>query len=207
MKNDRNFLIVVVLFLVVPIFLIGSMFVTELLINKKQVTPPSNKISEMLQLGYGNLTTDEADFYAMMFSKYSKKYNIDWRIYPAIIVVESNWDPSAISDSGAKGTMQVMDSTFKIECFRYKITYIEKKTIQNDVILLGRGLEYLSRMVKDKGTERGVKSYIGGPGYRETNKECIAYYVKFQAEYAKVIALSKEYQRMEDLIVARSLNN
>lgn len=166
-----------------------------------------NEISQVLNLGYVNLTNDETDYYGMMFAKYANKYNIDWCIYPAIITVESNWDASSVSDSGAKGVPQMMDSTFKLECKRYRIHYDEKKTIQNDVILLGRGLEYLSRMVKAKGIERGVKSYIGGPNYHESNKDVQLYWLKFKAEYSKVITLCKEHKKNEVMIINKAFNN
>lgn len=175
--------------------------------NLTEKNPSKNDISNILQLGYENLTEDEADFYAMMFSKYAKKYEIDWRIYPAIITIESNWDPSAVSHMGAKGTMQMLDSTLKMECQRVDIVYKEKRTSQNDVILLGRGLEYLSRMVKSKGMERGVKGYIGGPRYSETNVDCKEYWIKFNAEYSKVLTLSKDYKRMEAFILNKALSN
>jgi hypothetical protein len=182
-------------------------FATNSNISISNISIEKNEISEILNLGYNNLTNDEAEFYGMMFAKYAKKYNIDWRIYPAIITIESNWDPSAVSDSGAKGVPQMMDSTFKLECKRYRISYIEKKTIQNDVILLGRGLEYLSRMVKAKGMERGVKSYIGGPYHSPNNKECQKYWIKFKAEYAKVVALSKEHKEYEAMTINNSINH
>lgn len=205
MKTDIRYYVVIFCFLLMSLCL----FITGInnLKTNKQVVPSKNEISQVLDLGYSNLTEDETEFYGMMFAKYAKKYNIDWRIYPAILTIESNWDPSAISDSGAKGVPQMMDSTFKLECKRYHIRYVEKKTIQNDVIVLGRGLEYLSRMVKEKGMERGVKSYIGGPKHSNSNKECQKYWIKFKAEYAKVIALCKEHKEYEAMAIDKAMNH
>lgn len=205
----KNIFIKLILPLIILLFIVWAFWISIQTLTKNGTVsvPSKNNISGILQLGYENLTEDEADFYAMMFSKYAKKYEIDWCIYPAVITIESSWDPSSISDSGAKGTMQVMDSTFKSECLKAKISYQDKKTWQNDVILLGRGLDYLSRMVKTKGMERGVKGYIGGPKYSETNLQCKEYWIKFKAEYAKIISLSQDYQRMENYIINKALNN
>ncbi len=43
--------------------------------------------------------------------KYSEEYNVDPCLTLAIIRVESNFDEDSISQSGAKGLMQLMDST------------------------------------------------------------------------------------------------
>lgn len=173
--------------------------------NKKVITlPPVNEISEMLQLGYG-MTEDEADVYSLMFSKCAKKYNMDWRIYPAIITMESNWNVDAQSDSGAIGIMQVLPSTFKIYCIKLNVPYRENKTIYNNILNLKIGLEYLSIMINKYGIERGVKSYIGGPKHSNTNKTCKEYFVKFKSEYAKVLALSKDYEAYEVMTLNRIL--
>lgn len=176
-------------------------------INDDKNSYVEKQISEMLQLCYYNLTEDEADFYAMMFNKYSGKYGIDWKIYPAIIAVESNFDPAAISSKKAKGIMQMMDSTFKEMCAKNEIFYMENRTIYNDVLNVKMGLQYLSFAVKTKGLERGVKSYIGGPGYSNTNQDVKEYWVRFSAEYAKIISIENDYQSDINAMVNKALNN
>jgi len=174
-----------------------------------QVEPkplPRENIAQLLHLGYYDLTEDETEVYALMFSKYAKKYDIDWKIYPAIITIESNWQPSSVSDSGAIGTMQVMKNTFREECNRYNIPYQRNKTIYNDIILLRVGLEYLSRMIVKYGLDKGVKSYVGGPAHHPACKDCSIYLTKFKAEYAKIIRLEKEYKRIEELILKKTLS-
>jgi len=42
----------------------------------------------------------------------ARKYNVPPNVIRAMIQVESGYDPYAVSESGAKGLMQLMDSTF-----------------------------------------------------------------------------------------------
>ena len=57
-----------------------------------------------------------ADRYDDTFSKYSKRYfgpAFDWRIFKAQGMAESNLDPKARSQVGARGVMQLMPATFR----------------------------------------------------------------------------------------------
>lgn len=205
-KDFTSFVFPPILFLIVVFsFIFFIISLTEKITGTTSI-PEKNEIAEIIQFGY-NLTEDESNVYALMFSKYAKKYNIDWKIYPAIITIESNWDPSAVSNVGARNLMQTLESTFKDECLKAKIPYRENRTIHNDIINLRIGLEYLSRMIKTKGMEKGVKSYIGGSAHRDSNQTCIDYYIKFKSEYAKIISLSKEYKAYEAMTLNRALNN
>ena len=49
--------------------------------------------------------------YSQYVSKYSKEYNVDPLLIYAVIKVESNFDKNVVSNSNAKGVMQLMDST------------------------------------------------------------------------------------------------
>ena len=51
--------------------------------------------------------------YSEYVEQYSSEYNIPEYIVYAIIKVESDFDPKAMSSSGALGLMQMMPSTFK----------------------------------------------------------------------------------------------
>lgn len=51
--------------------------------------------------------------YKEYVDKYSEEYNVDPLLVLAVIRGESNFDPKAESNKGAKGLMQIMDSTGK----------------------------------------------------------------------------------------------
>jgi soluble lytic murein transglycosylase-like protein len=54
---------------------------------------------------------DNLTSYRHIISSNSKKYKVESSLVYAIIKVESNWNPKAISKKGAKGLMQLMPST------------------------------------------------------------------------------------------------
>ena len=49
--------------------------------------------------------------YGKTIHNYSQKYGIDWRLVIAVMKVESQFNPSALSHRGAKGFMQIMPTT------------------------------------------------------------------------------------------------
>ena len=57
-----------------------------------------------------------SDRYDATFRKYSKRFfgvGADWRVFKAQGLTESNLDSTALSQSGARGVMQLLPSTFK----------------------------------------------------------------------------------------------
>lgn len=49
--------------------------------------------------------------YLDMIKKYSQESSLDWQLIYAIIKIESNFDPEAVSPKGAQGLMQLMPET------------------------------------------------------------------------------------------------
>jgi hypothetical protein len=53
--------------------------------------------------------------YRDLVAKYCQKYQMDWKLVAAVIRVESNFNPKAVSPAGAQGLMQLMPSVQKDE--------------------------------------------------------------------------------------------
>lgn len=54
---------------------------------------------------------DGISYYDDLLRKYASKINWDWRLLAALVFTESNFNPSAVSRTGAKGLMQLTPST------------------------------------------------------------------------------------------------
>jgi len=86
----------------------------------------------------------------------SRKFNVDAALINAVIKVESNFNPNAISKSGATGLMQLMKQTAK----QYKV----RNRFNPKQNIFG-GAEYLSRLMSryDNKLSLVLAAYNAGP--------------------------------------------
>lgn len=127
-------------------------------------------------------------FYDPYILQASEKYNVDPALVKAVIRVESNFNPLAVSPKGAQGLMQVMPAT----AARYR---------ENDMfspitnIYVGtRHLAYLMKRYSDElplvlaaynAGEENVDRYKGIPPFNETRnyvKRVIRYHNQYRSE-------------------------
>ncbi|BAP58658.1 transglycosylase SLT domain-containing protein [Candidatus Tachikawaea gelatinosa] len=87
-----------------------------------------------------------SDKYFYLIKKISEKYNIDISLVLAIIKIESNFNPYAISNSEALGLMQIMQTTAGRDVFRMqgKLGYPSKSYLLNPKNNVNIGIAYLS---------------------------------------------------------------
>lgn len=92
--------------------------------------------------------------------KYSKKYGVDRNLILAIIKQESNFNPNAVSEAGAKGLMQLMD--FNSEAYGVTNPFDIEQNIDAGVRHIKDYLDTFSGNI-----EMALMAYNGGPGTME----------------------------------------
>jgi soluble lytic murein transglycosylase-like protein len=111
--------------------------------------------------------------YASLVVPLSEKYGMDWKLVAAVMAIESNYNPRAISAKGAIGLMQLMPSTAALYNVSSKQLFNPKKNIEAGVLHLkmlhDRYDGDLSRVIAAYNSGEGaVDRYNGVPPYRFT---------------------------------------
>ena len=102
--------------------------------------------------------------YQEYVEKYSEEYNVDKYLIYAIIKAESNFKEDANSSKGAKGLMQIMDSTAEDIAKNSNIKLNENDIIKPDVNI-NLGTNYISMLMqKYENIELALAAYNAGSG-------------------------------------------
>jgi len=148
-----------------------------------------------------NLSWYEAHYYSIIFDDFSQKYDVPWQIYPAVIRIESNFDPTIKSPKNAKGITQVIEPTAKEVAKKLGIEY-KSITLWNDLLNMVIGLTYLSEGIKEVGLEDGIRRYIGGPGFDKGRKDIGEYRTTVRWEYERLSYIYRGVLNSPDTLIA-----
>jgi len=130
-------------------------------------------------------TTDQFD---AVIQEAAAKSRIDPLLVRAVIKVESNFNPKAVSRKGARGLMQIMPDTARE--FRLDDPFSPKQNI-------AAGTKYLKQQLDSFGDIKlGLAAYNAGPG-RVTPQGMIAYIPETQAYVARVMEYYRQYQKKQ----------
>ena len=125
-------------------------------------------ISTILFVIFKNKNTIMKMFYIIKYrefvEKYSKEYDVDEYLIYACIKAESNFNEKAESKKGAKGLMQLMDSTSQEIAKGLNMT-IDNDDLFEPEINIKLGTKYISKMLqKYENTQLALAAYNAGSG-------------------------------------------
>jgi len=104
--------------------------------------------------------------YSEYVEKYSKMYDVDESLIFAIIKNESNFDKDAISKVGAKGLMQIMDSTAEDVAEELKLEKYDLLLPEDNIKI---GVKYFSYLINKYGEiPLALAAYNAGFGTVDT---------------------------------------
>lgn len=146
-------------------------------------TPPSN----ILSTGYNKQTLrGPATPYDSIISDCASQFNVDPNLVKAVIRVESNFNPNAVSSAGAKGLMQLMPATFNS---------LSSGDIFDPRTNVCAGTQYLSQMLSLFGNNAQLAeaAYNAGPGAVQKYHNNIPNYPETQNYVASVTGVYNSY--------------
>ncbi len=103
--------------------------------------------------------------YSEYVEKYADEYGLDKNVIYAVIKTESGFDPNAVSNTGARGLMQIMETTFDWVKFRLgddDITYEEMFDPENNIRYGAYLWDYLTEYFGC--TDTAAAAYFSGIG-------------------------------------------
>ena len=102
--------------------------------------------------------------YLEYVEKYADEYNVDKYLIYAIIKAESNFDEKAVSSKGAKGLMQLMQTTAEEIAEKINIEVSEENILEPD-ININLGTKYISILIKKyENINLALAAYNAGSG-------------------------------------------
>lgn len=138
-----------------------------------------------------NLSPDKISRYDSIIDIQSEKQGVDSALIKAVIKNESNGNHKAVSSAGAKGLMQLMDST--AADLGVDNSFHPEQNIAG-------GTKYLKMMLEkyDNNLPKAIAAYNAGPGNVDKYKG-IPPFAETQAYVKKVMSDFKKYSQLTDV--------
>ena len=160
---------------------------------------PNGKYNLVLKEGWVPFYLDSADLekYDPLIWRAAEKYGVDYALVKAVIKAESNFNPRAISNAGARGLMQLMPET--ANALRVNDPFHPEDNIEGGV----RHLRYLLDLFKGNlhlvlaaynAGEEAVFRYNDIPPYRETRtyiQRVLKHFRNYSSEFRNPDSSSK----------------
>ncbi len=177
----------------------GSRVITDHVLNAKhlRVVRMSTEVKgagKLVAQKNSSVFREAPSTYDRLIQRTADEHGIEFALVKAIMMVESSFNPYAVSDKGARGLMQMMPSTAS----RYGVRDIHDPV--ENVRAAVRHIKYLSDTFNNKNSlviaaynagENAVKQYRGIPPYEETQnyvKKVLHYKRQYSANYRTITA-------------------
>ncbi|RPI26822.1 MAG: lytic transglycosylase domain-containing protein [Acidobacteria bacterium] len=149
----------------------GRVFFTNLGTDRAE-SPAAAAPSPLLQaLRHGSTAADREQVYLPLIQEAAERYQVSPDLVKAMIRVESNFEPKAVSTKGCRGLMQLHSDTAKR--FGVKDVFDPAQNIDGGVKFMRFLLDYFKNdlslaLAGYNAGENAVTRYKGIPPYRET---------------------------------------
>jgi len=165
-----------------------------------EITPEEAEVFLFILRFSDSMTSAEARKLATLIIEECDKYDLDPFLILAVIQVESEFTPKAVSGQGAIGLMQVMPATGKFVAKELGISYSGKKTLYDPFINVKLGIHYLSFLAdRFDSTENALAAYNYGP----TRYESTLSLKKSPPKYVRKVLDFKDYLEEESILLAK----
>ena len=140
------------------------------------------------------ISTSDAMKLAKLIREESQNYGLDPFLILAIIQVESEFFPRAVSPKGAMGLMQIMPETAEFIAGELGVSIDGIKSLYNPFINVRLGVYYLSMLIdRFKSVEWALHAYNAGPSFINTAslERGIPAYVKKVLRFKNILESQK----------------
>lgn len=153
-------------------------------------------------LRYSKLRHDTAFKLAAEIVDNCEKYGVNPYLVLAVIKVESNFQPKAVSSMGAVGLMQLMPSTAKYVANKFDFKFKGKNSLFNPSTNVRLGIAYLSLLdQRYNNMEHALWAYNYGPARYKTHKKTLGGSLPY---YVKQVMSFKSYLESEKVAISES---
>ena len=166
----------------------------------ENITPEEAEIFLFILKLSDSITPTDARKLAKIIIEECDNYDLDPFLILAVIQVESEFTPKAVSSKGAIGLMQVMPRTGEYVAKDLGISYSGRKSLYDPFVNIKLGIHYLSYLEDRFNTmENALAAYNYGPGNFEKNRT----FVKNPPRYVKKVLNFKNFLEEESILLAK----
>ena len=166
----------------------------------KNITPEEAEIFLFILRLSESITPTDAQKLAKLIVEECSKNDLDPYLILAVIQIESDFTPKAVSSKGAIGLMQVMPKTGEYVAKDLGISYKGHSSLYDPFVNVKLGIHYLSFLEEQfDGTENALAAYNYGPT-KFANSKTLA---KNPPKYVKKVLNFKNFLEEESILLAK----